>query len=83
MARAANLSKHHFLRAFKQVFHSTPHQHLTSKRLMLAKTLLSETELSITQICLSVGFENVSAFSRLVRKHFRVSPNQFRSKQAN
>lgn len=78
IARVACLSPNHFLRTFKQVFYQTPHQYLTDLRLQEACKLLNNTDLSIISICCLVGFESASSFSLLFRRHFGVSPEQYR-----
>ena len=78
MAGVACLSLHHFLRLFKQTFGQTPHQYLTWKRLRSVENLLLKTEEPITKICLEVGFESLSSFSTLFRRHTGVSPREFR-----
>jgi AraC family transcriptional regulator len=78
MARVACLSTNHFLRTFRQAFRQTPHQFLTAQRLERARKLLLHTDLSITEICLSVGFESPGSFSSLFRRKVGSSPEQFR-----
>jgi AraC-like DNA-binding protein len=78
MARAACLSQNHLLRTFRQAFGETPHQFLTSRRLEEARRLLAGSNLSVIEICLSVGFESVTSFSTLFRKRFGLSPSEFR-----
>lgn len=78
MAHVACLSPTHFLRTFKQAFHQTPHQYLTEKRLSEARRLLSETDRSVTDICLAVGFSSLSSFSWMFRKHVGQSPEEYR-----
>lgn len=79
MAGIACLSPNHFLRTFKQVFHQTPHQFLTNLRMERAKILLSKTKISVTEVCFAVGFESPGSFSWLFRKHFCLSPAQYRT----
>jgi AraC-like DNA-binding protein len=78
MAKVACLSTNHFLRTFQQAFHQTPHQFLTAKRLERAQNLLLRTDLSVTDICLSVGFESLGSFSSLFRRKLGVPPDKFR-----
>jgi AraC family transcriptional regulator len=80
ISRVACLSQHHFLRLFKQEFRITPHQYLVEKRLTAARSLLSTTDMSIIDICLRVGFQDHSSFSRLFKKRFGRSPGEFRRK---
>jgi AraC-like DNA-binding protein len=78
MAAVACLSPNHFLRTFKQLFHQTPHQYLISKRLEEARRLLSLTEMPVTDVCFSVGFESLGSFSWLFRHRTGVSPEAYR-----
>jgi AraC-like DNA-binding protein len=78
IARVACLSPNHLLRTFKQVFRQTPHQFLTAKRLEAASKLLVRTDLSICDVCLSVGFEGVGSFSTLFSRSFGVPPGKYR-----
>ncbi len=78
MAQVANLSTNHFLRGFKQLFGKTPHQFLTAYRLQQASKFLTTTERSVTDICFAVGFESLGSFSTLFRRHYGLSPENYR-----
>jgi len=78
MARIACLSPNHLLRAFRQVFHQTPHQFLTTLRLGEAARLLAATDEPVTTICGGVGFASLGSFSSLFRRHHGVSPEHYR-----
>jgi AraC-like DNA-binding protein len=79
IASAAYFSPFHFLRSFKQVFNETPHQYLTRRRIERAQNLLLQTDMSVTSICIEVGFESLGSFSTLFRRHSGVSPERYRS----
>ena len=83
VARAACLSVYHLHRAFKQALGETPHEFLTRVRMERACRLLSTTELPVTEICLSSGFESPGSFSTLFRRRFGLSPRQYRSAVTN
>jgi AraC family transcriptional regulator len=74
----AFMASHHFLRMFKQAFQITPHQYLTLKRLDLARDLLRHSDMSVTAICLEIGFESLGSFSALFTNRFGVSPLAYR-----
>jgi AraC family transcriptional regulator len=78
LARVACLSPNHLLRAFRQVFHQSPRQYLISLRLNEAQRLLRQTDLSVTEISLAVGFESLGSFSWTFQRRFGVSPLAFR-----
>ncbi len=80
LARTANFSRHHFLRAFRRVFHATPHEYLTHKRIERAKELLAESEFTVTEICFEVGFESLGSFSTLFHNLVGWSPSIYRAR---
>jgi YesN/AraC family two-component response regulator len=53
--------------------------YVIEKRLALAKELLTETDYSIHDIALHVGYDNYSYFTRLFKKSFGVTPVEFRA----
>ena len=81
LAREACLAPFHFLRTFKQVFQITPHQMLTKIRLEQAQSLLLNTEEPVAQVGISIGFNNLSSFTRLFTTAYGVSPRRFRQAQ--
>jgi len=78
IAAVACFSPFHFLRSFKQVFGETPHQYLIRRRMERAKDLLLQTDLTVTNICLDLGFESLGSFSTLFLRHTGLSPEKFR-----
>ncbi len=78
LARTAGLSPNHLLRTFQQLFHQTPYQYITRRRLELARRLLAETERPISEICLAIGFESLGSFSWLFRRKVGVAPSEYR-----
>ena len=63
LARAAHASPAHFSRGFKRAFGETPHQYLLKRRIERAKDLLRETDRSVTEVSLDVGFRSLGSFS--------------------
>jgi len=78
MARVACLSPNHFLRTFKALFGQSPHQYLTERRLAEARRLLLATDLTVTEVCLCVGFVSLGSFSSLFARRFGLSPERYR-----
>lgn len=83
IAQEAALSPYHFLRTFKQLFGQTPHAYLTAQRIKKAKSLLAQTDLPVTDICLTVGFQSLGSFSTLFQRHSGQSPRQYRQTVGN
>jgi AraC-like DNA-binding protein len=63
-----------FKRDFKKAFNTTPQKWLTQKRLELAHYELSEKKRKPVDVCYEIGFENLSHFSYVFKKHFGYSP---------
>ena len=80
LAQAACLSPSHLLRSFRAAFGITPHQFVRNCRLQAARDLLLTTDLPVTEICLSVGFESLGTFGSLFRRRFGVAPGSAREK---
>jgi AraC family transcriptional regulator len=78
LARLARLSEHHFCRTFKKSFGIPPHQYHVQRRIERAKVLLTERANSVTDIALSLGYSQSSAFSVAFRKTTGRTPKEFR-----
>jgi AraC-like DNA-binding protein len=64
-AREAGLSPFYFHRLFRRAFGETPHRYLTRRRMAAAQRLLLEGRLTVTEVCLAVGFQSLGSFSAL------------------
>lgn len=74
----ACLSKYHYLRTFKEVFHCTPQQMIAKCRLEKAKSLVLSTNMSLSDIAISVGFSELAAFSRFFNRTMGISAQGYR-----
>lgn len=73
----AAFSKFHFIRTFKSAYGFTPHAYLSWVRIARAKELL-EQGVPVSEACYAVGFESITSFSRLFKKHASASPSIYR-----
>lgn len=78
MARAAFLSRHHFLRLFKHIHEVTPHEYLQRKRATVAARLLRGSELAVEDIVKQVGFDSRSTLFRAMRRFHGITPRECR-----
>lgn len=74
VAKEANLSEYHFFRLFKSIFNISPHQYIISKRLEIAKQLLQNKALKLSDIAIITGFSDMHSLSKAFKKHFGLSP---------
>ena len=78
VAAIAFISEAHFSRSFRAVFGETPHRYLQRRRVERSMFLLRETDRSVTDICLDVGFNSLGTFSRTFREIVGQSPSDYR-----
>jgi AraC-like DNA-binding protein len=81
LASTAGVSVHHFARAFKQTVGVPPHEYLLRKRVDRARRMLGQTDLSLSEIALSVGFSDHSHFARHFRRLTGMTPSAARWSQ--
>ena len=75
LARKYYLSKYHMMRKFKEETGYTIHNYIISKRLLLARTKISEGTPILKAAQLS-GFSDYTTFSRAYKKQFGIAPSQ-------
>jgi AraC-like DNA-binding protein len=80
LARVAHVSEAHFIRTFRATFGETPHRYLQRRRVERAMFLLVQTDRSVTEICLDVGFTSLGTFSRTFRAIVGESPSRYRER---
>ena len=78
VASVAHLSRAHFIRSFRAVFGETPHRYLQRRRVERSMFLLRETDRSVTDICVDVGFTSLGTFSRTFREIVGATPSDYR-----
>ncbi|HEY6323799.1 MAG TPA: AraC family transcriptional regulator [Thermoanaerobaculia bacterium] len=82
LARIACVSAAHFIRTFRATFGETPHRYLQRRRVERSMFLLRESDRSVTDICLDVGFTSLGTFSRTFREIVGQSPLAYRRSSA-
>lgn len=79
LARTAHVSPAHFSRRFKKAYGETPYQYVLTRRVERAQELLRNTDTSVTDICLEVGFQSLGSFSSTFHRVAGCSPTAYRA----
>ncbi|WP_343675232.1 AraC family transcriptional regulator [Chitinophaga sp.] len=72
----AYFSKFHFIRLFRKMYGRTPHLYLIAVRQEKAKLLLAKG-MTVSDVCVAVGFESLSTFSGKFKQAFGMTPTAF------
>ena len=82
LAATAHVSKYHFLRCFTEAYGITPAAYLTERRIERAQDLLRATNLTVTEVCLLVGYSSLGSFSSRFRQVVGVTPSEYQAEFA-
>ena len=82
LASSAGVSKYHFLRCFAATYGKTPAVYLAERRIERAQDLLRATNLTVTEVCLVVGYTSLGSFSSKFRQLVGASPSEYQAKFA-
>ncbi|WP_223670527.1 helix-turn-helix domain-containing protein [Kangiella shandongensis] len=68
-----------FTREFKRLYGTSPNKWLIQKRLEKSSELLEKTSMSVTEVAMEVGYENVSHFIKAYKRLFDTTPKRYKS----
>ncbi len=78
IAERLGITDRHLRRAFRAEFGVSPVEFAQTQRLLLAKRLLTDTALPVTEIAFASGFASVRRFNALFKAQYRLQPSQLR-----
>ncbi|MEV0096656.1 AraC family transcriptional regulator [Streptomyces sp. NPDC050738] len=78
LARGVHMSAGHLSREFKRAYGEAPYGYLMTRRIERAMALLRRGDLSVTDICFSVGFSSLGTFSTRFTELVGVPPSTYR-----
>jgi AraC family transcriptional regulator, regulatory protein of adaptative response / DNA-3-methyladenine glycosylase II len=78
LASRLGISERHVRRAFGAEFGVSPVAFAQTQRLLLAKRLLTDTQLAVTEVALASGFGSLRRFNALFKERYRLNPKQLR-----
>jgi AraC-like DNA-binding protein len=82
LARGAHMSAGHLSREFRQAYGEAPYGYLLTRRIERAMALLLRGDLSVTEVCFTVGCSSLGTFSTRFSELVGVPPSTFRRQAA-
>jgi AraC family transcriptional regulator of adaptative response / DNA-3-methyladenine glycosylase II len=68
-------------RVFREEFGVSPVEFSQTQRLLLAKQLLTDSAMPVTDVAYASGFKSLRRFNALLKERYRLSPTEFRKQQ--
>jgi len=82
LARGANMSAGHLSREFRAAYGESPYGYLITRRIERAMALLRRGDLSVTEVCFTVGCSSLGTFSTRFTELVGMPPSAYRRQAA-
>jgi AraC family transcriptional regulator of adaptative response / DNA-3-methyladenine glycosylase II len=82
LAQSLGVTDRHLRRVFQEEFGVTPVEYAQTQRLLLAKRLLTDTDMQVIDVAMAAGFASLRRFNALFRSRYRMTPSDLRSTRA-
>jgi AraC family transcriptional regulator of adaptative response / DNA-3-methyladenine glycosylase II len=83
IAARLGVTDRHLRRIFRQAHAVTPIDYLSTQRLLLAKQLLTDTDMPVTQVALASGHASLRRFNAAFMQRYRMNPSALRKQASN
>jgi AraC-like DNA-binding protein len=83
LARGAHMSAGHFSRQFRLAYGESPYAYLMTRRIERAMALLRRGDLSVTEVCFTVGCASLGTFSSRFTDLVGMAPSTYRRQMAH
>lgn len=79
LARGIGMSSDHFIRLFKKELGCTPAQFVINRKMTQAMLMLASEPMMVKEVAYTLGYDNLSYFTRLFRRHTGMTPHAYRA----
>lgn len=83
IAKRLGCTDRHLRRVFTAEYNVSPIQYLQTCRLLLAKNMLTDTDLSVLDVAMAAGFGSLRRFNDIFKKHYNLTPTALRKKSSD
>lgn len=80
LANLCKITPAYFSRVFREIYGMSPKKYIIDLKMQIAEELLEYTMTPISEIAQKLGYSELPYFTSAFKKHFGVSPSQFRKK---
>lgn len=80
LSEQACMSNDHFIRLFRQEIGMTPMQFIIGNKMTRAKLMLASENMTVKAVAYSLGYSDVSYFTRIFNRHTGMTPRQYRQR---
>ncbi|HEV8283844.1 MAG TPA: helix-turn-helix domain-containing protein [Chitinophagaceae bacterium] len=80
LASRCNMGVRNFMRRFQQATGNSPLEYLQRVRIEAAKKLLENKNFSIEQVAFKCGYEDMSFFRKVFKRHVSITPREYKEK---
>jgi AraC family transcriptional regulator of adaptative response / DNA-3-methyladenine glycosylase II len=80
LAAKLGVTDRHLRRVFKEEFGVSPVEYAQTQRLLLAKRLLTDTQLPVLEVAMASGFASLRRFNDLFKSRYRMTPMELRAR---
>ena len=81
LAKTLGVTDRHMRQVFQDEFGVSPVEFWQTQRLLLAKRLLTDSKMSVTDVALASGFKSLRRFNTLLKARYRMTPSELRTQQ--
>ena len=83
LARGVNMSAGHLSRQFKSAYGESPYSYLMTRRIERAMALLRRGDMTVTDVCYTVGSSSLGTFSTRFTELVGMPPSKYREQTAH
>lgn len=83
LARGAHMSAGHLSREFRRAYGESPYAYLMTRRIERAMALLRRGDLTVTEVCFTVGCSSLGTFSTRFTELVGTTPSTYRRQQTH
>ena len=83
LAQELGIGERHLRRAMERELGVSPVELAQTHRLLMAKRLLTDTNLPVTQVAFASGFQSLRRFNSVFQERYRLSPSMLRQRRSS